>query len=411
MKVCGIIAEYNPFHKGHLFHMEEAKKRSGADYCVVVMSGYYVQRGEPAVFDPWLRARMALSSGADLVLLMPSPFSSASAREFAGFGIRLLSSLGVVGSLAFGCEYDRLSDLTLLSGILREASGDPSFYEQIRREMSRGETFPKARELALTARLSGEMSPEDVHARLSSPNTLLALEYMLAAKRSGWNPEYIPIPRDGSSSHSSGELSGDGFSSARALRGVLKSSPGDAAELLRSFVPEAILSLYREDPPVFADDFSLLLNRRILDGGYEGIADMSPEMASRLKKTAFPPVSFQNRAEALKTRDVTYTRACRALLHLLLGFTSEEMNSFRSPEALYGRILGFRKDASPLLSEIKKRASVPLLSKAANAPKLLPEPAFLLFKKDLAAAHLYETVKAEKGGSFCHELTRSPLVL
>ncbi len=411
MKVCGIIAEYNPFHNGHRANLEEAKKLSGADYCVAVMSGHYAQRGEPAVFDPYIRTRMALLGGADLVLQMPAPFSSASARDFAGFGIRLLSSLGVVTSVAFGSEFSDAGTLSQLSGELFEASGDPSFYERIRREMASGETFPVARETALRERLPGKIDPGTLHACLSSPNALLGLEYMLAARRTGWDPEFIPVPRVGDSAHADINLPDSGFASAGAIRKVLRNTPARAEEILSSFVPEDILPLYKEEPPVFADDFSLLLNRRILDGSFDNIVDLGPSLAARLKKTAFPPVSYTKRIESLKTRQITYTRVSRALLHLLLDYTEEERDIFRSGEALYGKILGFRKDSAPLLSAIKNGASVPLISRTANAPNVLTEQALLLFKKDLAAAHMYEMIKSGKGGTFRHEFTRSPAVI
>ena len=411
MKVCGIIAEYNPFHLGHRYQLLEAKKRSEADYCIVIMSGCYVQRGEPAIFDPYIRTRMALLSGADLVLLLPAPFSSAAAGDFAGYSVRLLHALGVVDFLAFGSEDESAEKFEILEDALFSLSSDPAFYQQLREEMASGKTYPEAREIILGKMLSPRMDQPTLHRLLSSPNFLLGLEYRLAARKDGWRPEVIAVPRGKEGSHQSLLLREGSFASASALRKAIRENPGGYSRVISPYVPEEILSLFTETPPLFADDFSLLLNQKILGGNYADILDMGPELASRLKKTAFPPVSFTRRAESLKTRQVTYTRVSRALLHLLLDITAEEMTDFKSREALYGKILGFRQDALPLLSEIKKRASVPLLSKAANAPRLLPGPAFSLFKKDLAAAHLYETVKAEKGGEFCHELKRSPIII
>ena len=211
MKTVGIIAEYNPFHNGHAYQIQKAKEAAGADFAVIVMSPDFVQRGEPALVDKYSRAKMALASGADLVIELPVCYACGSAEYFAEGGISLLRQLGCVDALSFGCETDDPALFCKLADILLQ---EPDEYRQkLRKYQKQGMTFPKARETALLDYLSqnrkvrtsiskdsscAELPVSNVSALLSSPNNILGLEYAKALKKQNSSISILPIRRQGS---------------------------------------------------------------------------------------------------------------------------------------------------------------------------------------------------------------------
>ena len=198
MKVAGIIAEYNPFHKGHQYHIEETRKQTGADYVIAVMSGDYVQRGEPAIADKYMRTRMALSGGADLVIEMPVIYATASAEYFATAGIGILDRLGCVDYLSFGSEWADVEDYSSYATLFLE---EPEEYRQILQEqLKRGKSFPEAR--AFTAgKLLFDSKPETAVEFLKEPNHILGLEYIKALRRRNSSIQPITVKRKGNHYH------------------------------------------------------------------------------------------------------------------------------------------------------------------------------------------------------------------
>ena len=410
MKTVGLITEYNPFHNGHLYHLEKSKEASGADFCIVLMSGSFVQRGAPAIYDKYVRTAMALNAGADLVFEMPVSFSTASAREFAAYGVSLLSALGVVDTISFGSECGNLSELQKIAKILTE---EPKEYaEALRQYVKEGMTFPEARNQALL----GYIDPESKDI-LKSPNNILGIEYCRAAFQSDSSVALHTISRKGNGYH---DISTDNsLSSATAIRRMIESGNSsnrnrEASDLQR-LVPAFVFEHINKDTPLYINDFSALLNYRIqMELNFlpmEKISDMTPELAARIRKTALSPDTFENRISELKSRQVTYTRVSRALLHLLLNICDEDISRFKAEGyASYARILGFRKSAAPLLSFIKANSSVPLISKLADASGYLSDTGKLMLEQEIRSSHLYSTVKKEKGCAFKNEYTQ-PIVI
>lgn len=444
MKIVGLITEYNPFHAGHLYHMQQARELTGADYCVVLMSGSFVQRGEPAIFDKYLRTKTALLAGADLVLEIPAAFSTASAHEFAAYGVALLSAIGV-DAVVFGSECGQIEILKQAAYALNHESAE--FQERLRKGLKAGLTYPQARAKAL------EM--EDTWASvLSSPNNILGIEYLRAAEDLHSPMEFYTISREGSGYHEDA-LSEAKFPSASAIRGIvrksyenlsadspasLKQEPGSDSKseilfnILIPHLPAVTHPAYAGALPVFTDDFSELLNMAVLQmqkssakgsiaatnavmpsstlsvdtntQAISRIADLSPELAARLAKPPYFPLSFEERIQALKTRQLTYTRVSRALLHLILGMREEDISRWKDEGyALYARILGFRRQSSPLLSCLHKKSSIPLITKMADAAQNLSPSALALLEQEVYASHLYQTVRIKRGGVFQNEYT------
>lgn len=399
MKIVGLITEYNPFHAGHLYHMQQARELTGADYCVVLMSGSFVQRGEPAIFDKYLRTKTALLAGADLVLEIPVAFSTASAHEFAAYGVALLSAIGV-DAVVFGSECGQIEILKQAAYALNYKSAE--FQERLRKGLKAGLTYPQARAKAL------EM--EDTWASvLSSPNNILGIEYLRAAEDLHSLMEFYTISRKGSGYHED-TLADANFPSASAIRGIIRNSLSkdkDLLDILASHLPAVTHPAYTGAVPVFVDDFSELLNAAILQmQATFSIADLSPELAARLAKPPYFPLSFEKRIQALKTRQLTYTRVSRALLHLALGMREEDISRWKDEGyALYARILGFRRQSSPLLSCLHKKSSIPLITKMADASQSLAPSALALLEQEVYASHLYQTVRMKRSGVFQNEYT------
>lgn len=421
MKIVGLITEYNPFHAGHLYHMQQARELTGADYCVVLMSGSFVQRGEPAIFDKYRRTKAALLAGADLVLEMPVAFSTASAHEFAAYGVALLSAIGV-DAVVFGSECGQIEILKQAAYALNHESAE--FQERLRKGLKAGLTYPQARAKALGETQAGGTrveNVEDFHANtdvsnshiwssiLNSPNNILGIEYLRAAEDLHSPMEFYTISREGSGYHED-TLADANFPSASAIRGIIRNSLSkdkDLLDILASHLPAVTHPAYTGAVPVFVDDFSELLNAAVLQlQATFSIADLSPELAARLAKPPYFPLSFEERIQALKTRQLTYTRVSRALLHLVLGMREEDISRWKDEGyALYARILGFRRQSSPLLSCLHKKSSIPLITKMADAAQNLSPSALALLEQEVYASHLYQTVRMKRSGVFQNEYT------
>ncbi len=403
MKAIGIIAEYNPFHNGHAYQIEKNKQETGADYVVIAMSGNFVQRGAPALLDKYSRAQMALSCGADLVLELPVLFAVSSAEHFAKGGVSLLHHTGVVTHLGFGMEHHYLPTLQNVADVLLR---QPEAYQaELRKQLKNGLSYPHARSRALEAYFifqkpgfRKESPQQHLQEILASPNNILAIEYLKAL--SYYKSAMIPCPvlRQGNGYHNTA-LDHD-FCSASAIRAFLKERRSACPlEPLANTMPKAAYTLLGRYPHpfLFEDDFSTLIHYKLLTDPVQRIAsyaDSSLPLANRIKKMAPYFVSWSGFCQLLKTKNVTYTRLSRLLLHMLLQICQEDFCALSKPS--YLRVLGFRKSAAPLLSAIKKQGSLPLLTNLSKDSKRLPATAQKLLSYDLDASNLYHLIQHSK---------------
>lgn len=428
MNVIGIIAEYNPFHNGHAYQIAHVRKNLHADYIVVATSGDYVQRGEPALLDKYTRARMALSSGADVVLELPVLWSTASAELFADAGISLFEKTGCVNGICFGAESGDLALLRRIADVLADEPAD--LKASLKYNLKSGSTFPKAREAALLSYFSGSagqdvalpVSAEALSSLLASPNNILALEYLKALRRRASSITPYLLKREGAAYHETSILSGASAipASASAIRHTLfadaagacgnsadRASEDSADGILRHAMPQealAILQDYRADFPLLcADDFSSILGYLLLSSSATQIArtaDSSPEFANRMQNQLPYYTSFSSFASRLKSKEMTLTRINRILLHSILGITSSDYACGNALDKIpYLRILGFRKSAAPLLAALKASAAVPLITRSSQALKLLSPDAMRVFEHDVFAGNLYLQMRNQKGGT------------
>lgn len=397
MKTVGIIAEYNPFHNGHLYQLKKAKEITGADFAVVVMSGDFTQRGTPAVFDKYTRCRLSLLAGADLCIELPVVYATASAELFAKGAVSLLSALGV-DALCFGSECGEIAPLREIASLL--FAEPPAYKEALNKALKEGLSFPSARAVAVRkCAHAGSLSGVDAAASdvLASPNNILGIEYLKVLLTLEKNGQHAPVPYtikregDGYLSHT---LSEESFCSAMALRkGIAEENP----DLLR-YVPESIRQEFADTcqtkSALCADDFSGMLFYKLLsekNSGYDAYLDVSSDLSDKIRKNLASFTTFSAFCEgSLKSKDITLTRVYRSLLHILLSIKKEDLPA----AAPYARILGFREASIEVFGCLSKE-NIPLLSRLKDASFLLSPEALSCLSKDIFAAHLYEHVRMQ----------------
>lgn len=374
MRTVGIVVEYNPLHNGHLYHIQQSRKITGADAVVAVMSGHFLQRGEPALVDKWARAEMALRAGCDLVLELPVAYSSQPAQWFAYGAVAILHAAGVVDSLCFGSES---GDADTLVRIAERLSDEP---EEVGRTLGvllkEGMPYPAAYSEAVRRFLRASGASDDAEYKLDQPNHTLGLHYLLALRRLGSAIEPYSIRRE-RSEYGQTSITDAAIASATALRKLL----GESGRLdeLAPYVPASTLEILEREAdagraPIAWESFAAPLFHQLhrADAAeLAGFAEVTEGLEHRIRRSlsVLSAYSVERLLEALKTKRYTRTKLQRTLLRILLGHRREEL----APAALasgieYIRVLGFTGRGRELLREMKRTAAVPVVQSAADGP-------------------------------------------
>lgn len=396
MSVVGIIAEYNPFHKGHAFHIAKAKEVTGADYAVVVMSGDFVQRGEPAIIDKYSRARMALQGGADLVLELPVYYSTASAESFATGAILLLEKLGIIDYVCFGSEQGQIQSFQDLADTLLDESEE--YRSSLQSYLKQGYSFPKARSLALG---SDQL--------LETPNNILALEYCKALKRHHCHMKPVTIVRKQADYHDTNI--NQGISSATAIREAMRHQiPAEA-------LPESSICILKEHYkhantpaptcPIYLEDCRELLFYKIMEQtkNLHLYGDITPQLADRMTNLFSLSNTLTEYGNNIKNKSLTAARINRCFMHILLNVKKEDRKlAYEEGSIFYGRLLGFRKSSAFLLRLIHKTGQIPVITKVADGSRQLtkhamPSIAQTMWQQDIHASHIYQLLVSQKYGT------------
>ena len=386
--VLGIIGEYNPFHNGHLHHLNESKKITGANYTVAVISGNFVQRGNVALIDKWSRTKMAILNGVDLVLELPCIYSISSAENFASGAIKILNSLKIVDAVSFGSEINDMSVLKEFATILTE---EPDEYKSLlAHELSKGISFPKARENALLMYLNDIRKYANV---LSSPNNILAIEYLKALQISESTIEPVSIKRKGPGYNSNMVI--DNLASGTAIRRYIENRNFYSLDKVLPQVSYDILSdaikkgHYVSGLERFEKEIIFTL-RRMTIAEIADLPDVSEGFENSLKNAANSCNNLAEFRRLVKSKRYTQTRIDRILLYALLGFTKDDMEDSKKVEP-YIRVLGFNSKGEELLSEICKEnkklqvvTSVKNFMSTCRNKKLL-----MMLEKDIQATNTY----------------------
>ena len=353
-KVIGIIAEYNPFHNGHLYHLQKSLQMTHSSYSVAVVSGNFTQRGSTSLVDKWAKAEIAIKNGIDLVLELPLLYSISSAENFAEGAIKILDSLKVVDYLSFGSESGDISTLNMIADILYK---EPKAYKNIlSHELSKGLSFPKARENALLMYLNDIRRFSNV---LSSPNNILGIEYLKALKKLKTPITPITIERYNAGYHDT-SYNGN-VASATAIRNIVKNNGWD---ILRKVVPEDTFSTLLENikvghvvPDLSVFEKQIIYNlRKMSIQEIAELPDVSEGLENAIKNAANSCNSVVEFLNIIKSKRYTNTRIQRILLYALLGITKKDM-ALSKKAIPYVRVLGFNNKGKYLISEIAKANS------------------------------------------------------
>lgn len=352
MRVAGIIAEYNPFHNGHMRHVEITRRELRCEYVIAVMNGSFTQRGEPAIVSKWTRARMALLCGVDAVIELPALYGVRTAEGFARGGVRLLHALGCVDAISFGCETGDISALNRAAEILRL---EPSEYrERLHHALSEGKSFARARGEALSSLLGAD--EEWLHA----PNAALAIEYLRENQSLSRPMEALAVPR--AAGHGETELAP--VTSAGAIRAALMRGE---LEMTRACMPEAayreLACAYEKEAPRWEalDDMTIFALRAMDERRLAALPDVSEGLEHRIFSLMGEHSTRGALLSALKCKRYPYARLSRILTQALLGGDAALVNS--TPNPPYARILGFRKEAAPLIARIRETSAVPVVDR------------------------------------------------
>ena len=351
--VLGIICEYNPFHNGHLLHLEESKKACNADFTVAVMSGNFTQRGDVALFDKWTRAEMALKNGVDLVIELPSIYATSSAENFAEGAIKILNTLGIVDYISFGSESGDINLLNTIASILYKEPKELS--NLITMQSKSGLSYPKARELAISTYFRGSKKYTEA---LESPNNVLGIEYLKALKK--YKSPIAPITFKRDSVMYNSTTPKNGIASATAIRQLLKDNkkihrlvPFETYELIENKLNNKD---FLTDLSAFEKEIIFTLRKMSLEE-ISKIQDVTEGLENRIKYCANNFNNLKELIENIKSKRYTQTRIQRILVYCLLGITKKDYNISKRTTP-YIRVLGFNKHGKKIISAI-----------AANNPK------------------------------------------
>ncbi|QAY65564.1 nucleotidyltransferase [Paenibacillus protaetiae] len=374
MRAVGLIVEYNPFHNGHLYHLEQSVRLTEADAVVAVMSGHFLQRGEPALLDKWARTEAALRGGCDLVIELPAAYATQAADWFAYGAVSLLEATGVVDAFCFGTESGEI-------GLLREAAraiaSEPAGFRQLLRErLQAGVNYPAAHSAALAQYLTESGYPEASQFPFAQPNHTLGLHYLIALERINGSMTPLTIRRE-KSGYNETTASDSHIASATAIRRMLLET-GRPAEA-KAYVPISTYQVLEREyeagrAPVSWDNLFPQLLYAIGMRTAEQLADfreIAEGLENRIVQTLpkLETASFEQLIDALKTKRYTRTKLQRALLSVLLGHAKADMTADKLRSGVeYIRVLGFTDKGQTLLRQMRSTARLPVLLSAARPP-------------------------------------------
>jgi len=371
MKILGLITEYNPFHNGHLYHLNASKEITGATHTIAVMSGNFLQRGEPAIVHKWERAKMAVKSGVDLIIEIPTSYACSTAELFAYGSISLLNKLGAVNCISFGSEIGNIDLLLKIVDVL--SSSSPEFEEILKEHVNLGSTFPVARSIALVKYFKEIKGYTEENLNLISeivknPNNILGIEYLKAIKELKSSIIPYTITRKSAHYHSK-DINHSSIASATAIREHLfnNKSITDLSPVLPSTTFNILSSSIEGNiAPIFSTDFQqsiLSILRRSNLEDIKNVFDVVEGLENRIFQCSNKVNTLPELYNCIKSKRYTSTRIQRILMHILLNINKDDIFLFNNnggPQ--YARILAFNSKGREILQTLKSTSSIPIIS-------------------------------------------------
>lgn len=354
MNKLGIIAEYNPFHSGHKYQLERAKALTNCDNLTVIMSGNYVQRGEPALLDKWTRAEMAVNGGADLVVELPLPFACQNAELFANAAILELKKLRI-NTISFGCESTDIENLFKIAKL--QVNDDKTYNKLVKQYMLEGISYAAANTKAVEELLGKKISEN-----ILTPNNMLGLEYIKSAMRNNYHPKFIPIKRIGANHNDDGIINSE-FASATTIRKEIKDN---RIHNIKDVLPVETYNTIK-DKSVFnsLNNYLDLIYYKIIMGGKEylkNIYDVKEGLENKIYNNVYKHTDIDSFILSLKSKRYAYSRLRRVLLNILLDITYDDIDYFKSNPSCYTKVLAFNDKGKDILRNAKAHG-VPIITK------------------------------------------------
>ena len=389
MKTIGIIAEFNPFHKGHKYLIDEAKRITNADNVVVVCSGNYVQRGTPAIIDKFSRALMCLSNQVDAVFELPVFYSTSTAEIFARSAVKMLHDFNCIDYLCFGTESLRIDDLKIIADILYN---EPTEYtEKLKTYLKEGLSFPKARANALISYIDKEniILTSDISKILDTPNNILAIEYLKALNTFSSSIKPIAIKRKGSG-YNDIHLD-DSLPSATGIRALMEKDQNFSC-----YIPKNC-NEYIGNHFINIDNYSAILGYKLNFLSKENIYyDVSDDLYNRINNLKSTYTDINTFIKNLQSKNYTYSTISRALLHIILDIRKEHMGLFMNNGYVkFARLIGFNKKSN-ILSMLKEKSKIKVFSKISDYYKNADNIEKLMLDYSINSDNIYRTVLMNK---------------
>jgi len=367
MSVVGIVAEYNPFHFGHKYHLEMSKKETNSEYVIAVMSGSFVQRGEPSIVDKWTKAKMAIDNGVDLVIELPFIFATQSAEQFAYGSVALLHSLNIVDFISFGSEEGNLDILYEIAHILVE---EPPYYKySLKAYLKNGNSFSVSRLKALKDYYKKHRAKDiNLDVILSSPNNILAIEYLKALIRLNSSITPITIKRIGS--HFKETKLSSKIPSATAIRKKLLEDTKSIYEI-KDLIPQYTykhMLQYLDSNKNFnsLDNYNQIIHYLLRIRGSDiltNIIDIEPGLENRIIDMSSKKGDLDSFIQSIVTKRYPRTRIQRILIHSMVGLKKPDFIDILPHYPSYIRILGSNEKGFKLIKKIKERSNIPIITK------------------------------------------------
>lgn len=405
MRTVGLITEYNPFHNGHAYHLQESLRVSGADASVAVMSGHFLQRGEPALVNKWLRTEMALAAGVDLVFELPVVFACASAPHFAFGATASLSALGVVDAVCFGSESGELRPLQDVAQLL--VRHEDEIERETVEKMADGRSYPQAR-----ARVLSQWLPDIPSDVLSSPNNILGIEYLRAIYKAQRPWDVHAIQRVGPGFHD--PLSQGRYASATGIRQKI-SSGADVSGLMPEACHKILHQALQHGRMVDLEKLFVSLQSLLLQepDTLSGVYQVEHDLVRRITLAALKASDYSALTEEIKTKHLTMTRIQRILMNILLQVKDSDMTLFLQTGPLYLRLLGHSSKGRALLARARRNKSLPVIADPARANQTFNKfyrqrkkehaLAHAMLRYDLKATTLFHLLQKKRSAEYLNE--------
>ena len=406
MNLCAIICEYNPFHKGHEYHIKKAKEITNSDGIIGIMSGNFAQRGIPTIIDKWERTKMALSSGVDLVIELPAIFSVSSAEFFSNGAVKLLDSLNIVDYLCFGSEYGNIDLLQKIAQALIDEQVD--FKNLLKSYLKDGYPFTTARSLALQkylVNINPDINTKELSEILASSNNILGIEYCKSLLNCKSKIKPITIKRLGGA-YNENALNSI-FSSATSIRKFIKDNK--AIDELEAHLPVNVFKIMQD---LFYNNYNFINEESLFpyvkyklatEGeSLKAIPEASEGLDNKILKEFYSCNSFNELVSRVKSKRYTYTRISRILCQYFIGFEKYPIEILRKESPAYIRILGLNKKGADIIKSIKKNSPLEIITK-------LPKEYNSMLKLDIQATKAYSIIN--QNIQYKEDFLRSPIII